>query len=234
MKSACVCRELCEDEQSPHLCAKPCANWIGHGANLAVAFFMSPFVVHSLGNERYGVWTLLTTLTGYLGLVDIGVRGGTGRYINYHLGRGEDEDVSNVVSTSLLFYSLISVLIFAASALLAFFFGDIFPKIQPEFAHEAEWVLLLLALNVWIGFFASTFSQLLTSAERFDLQMVSDMIVLSLRTSATIWVLIAGRGLVDLALVQVGSGLVGCFLVAGLTCAGRAPSSTSTGATSAG
>ena len=59
------------------------ANWIGYGANLAVMFFMSPFVVHSLGNARYGVWTLLTSLTGYLGLVDIGVRGGTGRYINY-------------------------------------------------------------------------------------------------------------------------------------------------------
>ena len=107
-----------------------------------------------------------------MGLVDIGVRGGTGRYINYYLGRGEDEEVSNVVSTSLLFYTLISVLVFAASAVLAFFFGDIFPKIEPEYVREAQWVLLLLGLNVWIGFFSSTFSQLLTAAERFDLQMI--------------------------------------------------------------
>ena len=75
------------------------------------------------------------------------------------------------------------MLLFAASAVLAFFFGDIFPKIEPEYAHEAQWVLLLLGLNVWVGFFSSTFSQLLTAAERFDLQMISDVAVLALRTA---------------------------------------------------
>jgi O-antigen/teichoic acid export membrane protein len=187
------------------------ANWIGYGANLAVAFFMSPFVVHSLGDARYGVWTLLTSMTGYLGLVDIGVRGGTGRYINYHLGRGEDEEVSNVVSTSLFFYTVISVLLLAVSAVLAFFFGDIFPKIEPKFVREAQWVLLLLGLNVWIGFISSTFAQLLTAAERFGMLMIADVTVLALRTIATIWILVAGRGLTELALVQVGSGLLGCL-----------------------
>jgi O-antigen/teichoic acid export membrane protein len=191
------------------------ANWLGHAANLAVAFLMSPFVVHGLGDTRYGVWTLLTSLTGYLGLVDIGVRGGTGRYVNYYLGRKEDDQVSNVVSTSLLFYAVVSVLVFAASVALAFFFADIFPKIQPEYVHEAQWVLLLLGLNVWVGFFSSTFSQLLIAAERFDLQMIADVIVLALRTAATIWVLTNDRGLVELALVQVVSGVLGCVLTAG-------------------
>jgi O-antigen/teichoic acid export membrane protein len=189
------------------------ASWIGQGANLAVAFFLSPFIIHSLGDARYGVWTLLMSLTGYLGLVDIGVRGGTGRYINYHMGRGEDEEVSNVVSTSLLFYTLISVMVSAVAAVLALFFGDIFAKIQPEYVHEAQWVLLLLGVNVWVGFFSSTFSQLLLAAERFDLQMIADVVVLAIRTVATVWVLIIGRGLVELALVLVGSGLLGCLLV---------------------
>jgi O-antigen/teichoic acid export membrane protein len=190
------------------------SNWLGYGAMLAVAFFLSPFIVHTLGDARYGVWTLLMSLTGYMGLVDIGVRGGTGRYINYHMGRGENGEVSNVVSTSLLFYTLISVLVFAAAAILAIYFGDLFPKIQPEFVHEAQWVLLLLGVNVWIGFFSSTFSQLLTASERFDLQMISDLVVLVLRTAATVWVLLVGWGLVELALVQVGSSLLGCVLVA--------------------
>jgi O-antigen/teichoic acid export membrane protein len=190
------------------------ANWVSYAANLAVAFFMSPFMVHSLGDARYGVWTLLVSLTGYLGLVDIGVRGGTGRYINYYLGRSEREQVSNIVSSSLLFYAIISVAIFAASAVLALFFSRLFPKIEPELASEAKWVLLLLGLNVWIGLFSSTFAQLLAAAERFDLQMIADVFVLVARTAATVWILIVGRGLVELALVQVGSGVLGCALTA--------------------
>ena len=33
------------------------ANWVGYGASLLVMFFMSPFVVHTLGDVDYGVWS---------------------------------------------------------------------------------------------------------------------------------------------------------------------------------
>jgi len=93
------------------------ANWLGYGAMLAVAFFMSPFVVHSLGNARYGVWTLLTSLTGYLGLVDMGVRASTGRFLNYYLGRCEQEKVDRLISTSLAFFTAVSLAVMAVAGL---------------------------------------------------------------------------------------------------------------------
>ena len=31
------------------------ANWTAHGANLVVMFFLSPFVVHTLGKVEYGI-----------------------------------------------------------------------------------------------------------------------------------------------------------------------------------
>ena len=49
------------------------ANWIGHGANLVVLFFLSPFVVHTLGKVEYGIWSLLTVLTCSMGVLDLGV-----------------------------------------------------------------------------------------------------------------------------------------------------------------
>ncbi len=38
-----------------------------------VAFFLTPFVVNSLGSTAYGIWVLLMSLTGYYGLLDLGV-----------------------------------------------------------------------------------------------------------------------------------------------------------------
>lgn len=49
------------------------ANWIGHGASLVVMFFLSPFVIYTLGQVEYGIWSLLTVLTGYMGVLDLGV-----------------------------------------------------------------------------------------------------------------------------------------------------------------
>lgn len=37
-------------------------NWLAFGFSSGVAFFLSPFVVHDLGNIRYGVWTLVVSL----------------------------------------------------------------------------------------------------------------------------------------------------------------------------
>ena len=189
------------------------ANWIGYGANLAVMFFLSPFVVHTLGNATYGVWSLLVSLTGYLGLVEIGVRVSTGRYINYYLGRGEPDKVSNVVSTSLAFYTGVSILVLGVAAGLGMFFGDIFSKAPTELAAQAKWILLLLGANIWLGFYSATFSQLLHAKDRFDLRNVGDVTVLAIRTAGTVWALKAGYGLVVLAVVQVASGLWGCAIL---------------------
>ena len=56
------------------------ANWVGHGANVVVLFFLSPFVVHTLGKTEYGIWSLLSVLTGYMGLFDLGARDNGGNY----------------------------------------------------------------------------------------------------------------------------------------------------------
>jgi O-antigen/teichoic acid export membrane protein len=189
------------------------ANWIGYAANLVVMFFLSPFVVHSLGDEAYGVWSLIMSLTGYLGLVELGVRFSTGRYINYYLGRQEPEHVARVVNTSLAFYTGVSLLVFGIALVLGLSFGSIFAKVPRDLAAQAPSVLLLLATNVWISFFSATFSQLLDARDRFDLRNVCDVIALAIRTGGTVAVLLAGGGLVPLAGVQVVSGLAGCGLV---------------------
>ena len=41
----------------------------GYAVTVLVALFLSPFVVHSLGDESYGLWVLVVSLTGYYGLL---------------------------------------------------------------------------------------------------------------------------------------------------------------------
>ncbi len=186
------------------------ASWAGYGANMAVMFFLTPFVVHGLGPKAYGVWALLVSVTGYLGLVELGVRGSTGRFVNFHIGRGDDEKVNRIISTSLLFYTTLSVVVLGVSTGLGLAFGHLFTKVPDEFARQAMWILPLLGINVWLGFFSATFNQLLCARDRFDLRSVVDLLVLAVRSAGTVWVLSDGGGLVALATVQVASGAVGC------------------------
>jgi O-antigen/teichoic acid export membrane protein len=189
------------------------ANWLGFGAVLVVSFFLTPFIVHRLGDEAYGVWSLLLSVTGYLGLLEIGVMNSTGRYINYYLARNEDEMVSNVVNTSLSFYLGITLLLLAFACILQPFFGQIFSKIPHDLSNDAGTILVLLSANVGLGFLSATLRQLLISQDRFDLQNAADIVVLILRASGVVYVLIHGYGLLSLALVHIGSAFVGCIML---------------------
>ena len=49
-----------------HIARNVFSNWLATAANMAVGFFLSPFIVHRLGNEAYGVWVLAISSINYL------------------------------------------------------------------------------------------------------------------------------------------------------------------------
>src|SRR5689334_18156139 len=57
------------------------ANWIGFAAQVVVAFFVSPLLIHGLGDERYGVWSLVDSVLAYLTLFDLGIGASLVRYV---------------------------------------------------------------------------------------------------------------------------------------------------------
>ncbi len=55
----------------PRVIRNVASNWGAYVLAMGVNFFLSPYVVRHLGNTGYGVWTLILSLTGYLGLLDL-------------------------------------------------------------------------------------------------------------------------------------------------------------------
>ena len=48
------------------------ANWASYVVTAVVGFLLAPLLLHRLGNTGYGLWTLVLSLTGYFGLLDLG------------------------------------------------------------------------------------------------------------------------------------------------------------------
>jgi len=189
------------------------ANWVGYGLNLAIMFAMSPFVVHQLGDEKYGVWSLMVTMTGYLGLVEIGTRGGLGRFINYYLGRDEFDNLNGTINTGLVIFLVIGVILLVTSAVLIFVLGNLFPKIPPEILPDARIILGLIALNVWFSFFNAVFRQIITAFERFELVNLADLLVLVVRSGSTVVALLYGYDLLALGIIHTSAGFLGLLTV---------------------
>ena len=69
------------------------SNWTGYFVTVVVGFFLAPFVLHHLGNTGYGVWTLVLSLTGYFGLLDLGIRSSVGRFVARYVALADEDQV---------------------------------------------------------------------------------------------------------------------------------------------
>ena len=49
-------------------------NWAGMATPMLAGFVIAPFLVHRLGELRYGEWILISSMTNYFGLLDLGIR----------------------------------------------------------------------------------------------------------------------------------------------------------------
>jgi O-antigen/teichoic acid export membrane protein len=188
------------------------ANWISHGASMVVLFFLSPFVIHTLGDIQYGLWSLLMVLSGYMGILDLGVRASTGRHVTLYIGKEDYKSVDDTIRTSLAFFSSVGILIVVVGAALGWIFPSAFSSVPVEYHAVVRLLLPILALNMWITAFRAVLASVLIAHDRFDLSNAVNLFTLAIRTAGTILVLNASMGLIGLTLIVVGCNVIGLIV----------------------
>ena len=188
------------------------SGWISLAAEIVVAFVLTPYIIIKLGAATYGIWSLMISVIGYLGLIDIGIRGSVGRYINHYLALKDQRAVSEVVGTSTILLTLLSIVAGIAALFLAENFSTIFPKTPVELLGEIRLALPLLAIGLWLSFISSILANLLVAKEALYLINGYSLITLLVRSVAIYFVLDAGQGIYALVLVTLGSSLLGAAL----------------------
>ena len=125
-----------------------------------------PFLVHSLGTERFGVFSLMAVVVGYAGLFDFGLGRTLARMSAHRLGADRAGEVSPLFWTS---FGLLSGLGVMGSAVLV----GIAPLlvqglgISPEYHGDVTRALGVLALSVPLSMFSAGFRNMLQAYKQF-------------------------------------------------------------------
>jgi O-antigen/teichoic acid export membrane protein len=178
------------------------SNWGSFAFSMLVNFFVAPVVVRHLGNSGYGVWTLVVALTGYLGLLDFGVRGAVTRYTARLQALRDHVRAGGVASSALLIFAAAGLLAILISAAMSVLFLGAF-RIPPEYLRDAKIVLILTGISVAVSLVTGVFGGIVVGLQRFDLQNGLEVAVAALRAVTIVAVLRAGGGIVALAAVQL-------------------------------
>jgi O-antigen/teichoic acid export membrane protein len=182
------------------LLASVAANWAGFAAQLAAAFFVSPVLVHALGDRRYGVWSLIESVLAYLMLLDLGVAASVVRYVARFDATGDREALNRLFSTTLCIFAAAGAAIFALTLLAAFPAFALLP-VPTDLAAEGRWMLVLLGLNLAVGLPMNVFACVLDGLGRYPAKSAVRTVGVIVRSVALVVVIRSGGGLLAVAAI---------------------------------
>src|ERR1700722_1949516 len=86
------------------------SSWFALGVNILVGVFLSPFILHRLGDAPFGIWVLIFSLTGYYGIFDVGIRSSIVRYVSKYTATHDLEEVSGIINSAMFIYTFVCAL----------------------------------------------------------------------------------------------------------------------------
>jgi O-antigen/teichoic acid export membrane protein len=191
------------------------SSWFSLGGNILVGIFLSPFILHRLGNTAYGAWVLAFSVTGYYGLFDLGIRSSIIRYVSTYTAAENQEGLFRLINTSLAVYMAIGAAAMAATIIVSAYVGSLF-RMPPDFLPTAKLLFLVVGAAVALGFPAGVFGGILEGLNRFYFVNLTNLVSTLLRALLIVLALNHGYGLLAVAIITVTLPLLGAAVRAAI------------------
>ncbi len=191
---------------SRSLAVAAATNWAAFACAMAVSFFMAPYLIHKLGDARYGVWCVVDGILAYFTLLDMGVAACLVRFVARHHAAGERDELNRLVSACLaVFLTAAGVVVLVGSALVPF----VGPGLERKLGEpgDVSLFMLLMLLNVAATLPLSVFPTILDGMQRFGTKSALRLAFLAVRVGGVIAVLETQPGLLALGVVYTVTNL---------------------------
>lgn len=90
--------------------------------SVAISFFITPILVTSLGNERYGIWATLLNIMQWMALMDVGIGNGLKIKLTEALSKGDLISAREYVSTAYILMGSIGLILISIFVPVSSFF----------------------------------------------------------------------------------------------------------------
>jgi len=179
------------------------------------AFYLMPFIIHTLGDKTYGLWIIIGTFISFFWLFDMGVGSSVQRYVSKALSNNDLEDANKTINNTLVIYIFLGIGVLLVT-LIAVWIMPVFVKNAGDTALARK-LILLLGTSFAIGLPMRSLAGVLSAHLRFDLLAVISLIKEVFRVSMIVIFLKLGYGIWALAWITFCNDLLGHSLTIYLT-----------------
>ena len=144
-------------------------NLAGRVVPLVVAVVTVPYVIHHLGPDRYGLYSLAWLVVGYFALFNLGIGPATTKFVAELLGKGETARLPELVWTALASQAFLGLAGGIALAAASPFLVERVLKIPADLHPQARLIFLIMAVLLPFDFASGSMQGVLGAWQRFDL-----------------------------------------------------------------
>ncbi|HEX4783733.1 MAG TPA: oligosaccharide flippase family protein [Candidatus Sulfotelmatobacter sp.] len=183
------------------------SSWFALGINVLAGIFLSPYILHHLGDDAFGLWVLIFSVTGYYGLFDLGIRSSIIRYVAKYSSVFANDELNRLINTALVSYSAIGTIALLITFVLSFYVGSIF-RISGGSVQVARWLFLMVGASVALSFPLGVFGGILEGLQRFYVLNITSVGATAMRALLIVIALHYGYGLLTVTLITVALPLL--------------------------
>jgi len=188
-------------------------NYVIIGLNTLLGLLYTPYMLHMLGQNEYGLYSLVASIIAYLTILDFGFGNAIVRYTAKFRAEGKQREQWEMFGMFLIVYTLIGFAAFLIGLGLYFNVEALFERtMSAEEVAQARTMIMLLIVNLAITFPFSMFGSIITAYEDFVFQKVVAIVRLLLCTSVIILLLHVGYRAVAMVAAQTAFNIATLLL----------------------
>lgn len=184
-------------------------NYVIIGLNTLVGLAYTPYMLRCLGQNEYGLYSLVASIIAYLTILDFGFGNAIVRYTAKFRAEGKKQEQWEMFGMFLIVYSFIGLIAIGGGLALYFNIDALFDRTMTDSdLSQAKIMMLLLTFNLAFTFPLSIFGSIITAYENFVFQRLVNILRIVLSTGVLVLVLAIGFKAVALVVVQTAFNLL--------------------------
>lgn len=167
-----------------------------------VTLLFTPFLIKRMGQSEYGLYSLVSSVIGYLTVLDLGFGDAIIVYTAKYRAQKKYEEEKKLHGMFKLIYLIIGIIAAIGGIILFLNVDNIFGStMKSEELFKAKIMMLILSLNLFISFFFSIYSSIVSAYEKFVFQKIVSLSSSILKPLIMIPLLILGFKSISLVIV---------------------------------
>ncbi|MED4209309.1 oligosaccharide flippase family protein [Priestia megaterium] len=167
-----------------------------------ISIVYTPIMLKLLGQSDYGIYSLATSATGYIGALMFLLGSAVIRYTSKYKSLAEDEKCSNLYGMFCIMYGVLGVLALVLGIVLTLNVNNMFSNsLSVEEIHKLRIVIGIMVVGISFGIGFGFFSAIGLAHEKFIFQKVLGIVSSIINPLIMVPLFMMGHGVITMAIV---------------------------------